>query len=342
MKPGTEKFTVNFDGAAENGTFEVVDEKSGKTLAAGDKVLSGNELTVRAKGAYGYIVKEIRVNGKTIEGNQFTVDSECRIEVIFANTFWVKYDKNPEHGTLSVDDFYVDYEPGADITLGSLLRVIITPDEGYLLESFTVNGEDKMEDIRTEPGSPVMTWIAADVQYNVTIEATFYKFIAPHTVTFTASKGGIVRVEDVAHATSISSGAKMDHESELFVKVIPDPHYELTSFMVNNEEKLSEVDMTSRRPTFRMKVVDDTDISVVFSVEEGIADAAALQEVRYDAAGQQIVLPEGAVVAVYNAAGQLVRRITGEGNLSTSAWSSGAYIVRVACGGAVKVFKIIK
>ena len=340
LKPGSEKFAINY-GEGVNGTYWVVNQAIRQTVKSGDKVAAGTELTVLTTPAIGYILREIYVNGQILDGYTFIVEGETNVEATFSNKFWVKFDKNPAHGTVSVDNFYQEVESGDGFELGSLVRAIITPDEGYLLETFEVNGKDQRHNLRDKEGSAVKTWITADVQENLTLKVVFTKYIAPHTITYECTKGGVLRVEDINAATSLSSGDKMAHKSELSMQMLPDPNYEISSVLVNGEEKISEVDMDASRPTFRMTVLEDTKISVTFTIKEGIGEVV-LQGVRYDAAAQQVVVPEGAFVVVFNAAGQKIFGASLAEHLSTQNWAPGAYIVRVATTEGVKVLKIIK
>ena len=120
------------------------DEKGGEIAISGATDLTavpyGTELTVTATEKEGYKLKELRVNGKKIEGTTFVVKAATTVTAVFEKqTFVVTTSVNDEKGG-SIE------LTGASnlkaVAYGTELTVKVTEKEGYKLKSLTVGDED--------------------------------------------------------------------------------------------------------------------------------------------------------------------------------------------------------
>ena len=234
------------------------------------------------------------------------------------------------------------YPGKTKVPAGYKLTGTVTPNAGIILESYVLNGETIAEE--REAGQMGLYYDFGVIKADMTIVFNFKdKEVAPvdeFTVTASASEGGSL---DIYQAGLLEeSGASFKKGASLEAYLRPDEGYEVTSLLVNDEEKLGESEkFESGAYKYAFVVNEDMVLSATFTMKTAIG-SVSLDEASYNGAAQTLDIPAGAHAVVYNAAGQQVLNAAGGQTVSTAALADGAYILRVAADHAVKVVKFIK
>lgn len=231
----TTMYTVTVPETVENGTLSVM---SGETaLNAGEnQVEAGTELTITATPAADYRLESLTVNDTPIEsGATYVVNENATIAVSF-----VEIEK---HNVSVAIDESVDYqiamngEPVEDLTsivAGSELTLTINAlPQGKKLVSVTL-GDEPLE--ANEDGTYTFT-VTADATLTVTLaDIAYYTVTLPEAVengTLTVMKGDV--------ALNPGENTQIEEGTTLTITATPDEGYELTSLLINGEEKIDEV-----------------------------------------------------------------------------------------------------
>lgn len=231
----TTMYTVTVPETVENGTLSVM---SGETaLNAGEnQVEAGTELTITATPNKNYFVESLTVNDAPVEnGGTYVVNEDATIAVSFAEI--------EMHNVSVAIDESVDYqiamngEPVEDLTsivAGSELTLTINAlPQGKKLVSVTL-GDEPLE--ANEDGTYTFT-VTADATLTVTLaDIAYYTVTLPEAVengTLTVMKGDV--------ALNPGENTQIEEGTTLTITATPDEGYELTSLLINGEEKIDEV-----------------------------------------------------------------------------------------------------
>ena len=119
----------------------------GDAIENGTNVADGTELVIAATPDEGYSLETLTVNGEPFtSGDTYVVNDDVEISVTFAEEQKQSYTVSWEgdNCTISVTDTAsgTEISNGDAVAEGTEVRITATPDEGYALESLTVNGED--------------------------------------------------------------------------------------------------------------------------------------------------------------------------------------------------------
>ena len=129
----------------------LVMDNEGSEYKAGDPIPAGTILTVKA--AEGWELKELKVAGEDVTAQAvkgiytFTLSKDTEIVATFkakgqpGQQFTLSFTQ-PANGTLKVLRNTDEVAPGSKLDEGSELKVIVTPSNGYELQSLTVAGVD--------------------------------------------------------------------------------------------------------------------------------------------------------------------------------------------------------
>ena len=231
----TTMYTVTVPETVENGTLSVM---SGETaLNAGEnQVEAGTELTITATPNKNYFVESLTVNDAPVEnGGTYVVNEDATIAVSFAEI--------EMHNVSVAIDESVDYqiamngEPVEDLTsivAGSKLTLTINAlPQGKKLVSVTL-GDEPLE--ANEDGTYTFT-VTDDATLTVTLaDIAYYTVTLPEAVengTLTVMKGDV--------ALNPGENTQIEEGTTLTITATPDEGYELTSLLINGEEKIDEV-----------------------------------------------------------------------------------------------------
>lgn len=231
----TTMYTVTVPETVENGTLSVM---SGETaLNAGEnQVEAGTELTITATPNKNYFVESLTVNDAPVEnGGTYVVNEDATIAVSFAEI--------EMHNVSVAIDESVDYqiamngEPVEDLTsivAGSELTLTINAlPQGKKLVSVTL-GDEPLE--ANEDGTYTFT-VTADATLTVTLaDIAYYTVTLPETV-----ENGTLSVMNGDVALNPGENTQIEEGTTLTITATPDEGYELTSLLINGEEKIDEV-----------------------------------------------------------------------------------------------------
>lgn len=255
----TTMYTVTVPETVENGTLSVM---SGETaLNAGEnQVEAGTELTITATPNKNYFVESLTVNGTPVEnGGTYVVNENATIAVSFAEI--------EMHNVSVAIDESVDYqiamngEPVEDLTsivAGSKLTLTINAlPQGKKLVSVTL-GDEPLE--ANEDGTYTFT-VTDDATLTVTLaDIAYYTVTLPETV-----ENGTLSVMNGDVALNPGENTQIEEGTTLTITATPNSGYELTSLLINGEEKIDEVSDN----TYTIASLDD-DVTVEAAFSEKV------------------------------------------------------------------------
>ena len=220
--------TVTYTGRSEGGSFVV---KNGDAIVeSGSSVDEGAWLTIEATPEENYLVKAIKVNGLTIEGQGFNLSEASEITVEFTNKLVCRY-SSVEGGTVSASIGEVSLDNEGEFDRGSDVVLTVLANEHYELSSLLVNGDEKKESL--ESGKLTLS----NVQENITVSAVFTK--KKYSVTFTSTGDGQLVLKN--GSSSLSSGALVEYGTELTGSLVYSDPTRLSKLTNNGESILETV-----------------------------------------------------------------------------------------------------
>ena len=343
---GNYEITVN---QVEGGHITVMN--GGEEITTGSVVKEGTELSIKAVPAEGYRLVNILVNGEPYDMYILPVVENTTISAEFAEEAAIE-----EHvltyevignGTITVSNAEGEYESGAKIKHGTAdLTCTVTPDYGAKATSILVNGQEMIDYAFPQYGSNALFFFMDVFNEDCHIVATFEGGggeVVEHAVNYTVTEGGSVAIKVTGGGQpNLNSGDKVLHESSLVCEITPEWGYQFVSVTVNGQDltdKAQYIPWSNYYQLLIQTVLEDQNFVFTFAPEgETGIDELVLNEVCFD--GQNLLVPEGAEVVLFNAAGQQV--CARQGSLEGTALAPGTYVARVSMNGIVKVVKFIK
>ena len=220
--------TVTYTGTSEGGSFVI---KNGDAIVeSGSSVDEGTWLTIEATPEENYLVKAIKVNGVTIDGQGFNLSEASEITVEFTNKLVYRY-SSVEGGTVSASIGEVSLDNEGEFDRGSDVVLTVLANEHYELSSLLVNGDEKKESL--ESGKLTLS----NVQENITVSAVFTK--KKYSVTFTSTGDGQLVLKN--GSSSLSSGALVEYGTELTGSLVYSDPTRLSKLTNNGESILETV-----------------------------------------------------------------------------------------------------
>ncbi len=147
-------------------------------------------------------VEKVMINGVADEGvtgenfdrnevyeREFAADQNYWIEVSFAPNRYRVTAKPAEHGTISVEEPWVDY--------GGTSKVTLTPDEGYTVKSVQVNGKD--QEVCAEGAAEEIYFVLEDIDEHKEIEVRFGEILAASLDDFSLNREDALRAEGLIY-----------------------------------------------------------------------------------------------------------------------------------------------
>lgn len=219
---------VTYTGTSEGGSFVV---KNGDAIVeSGSSVDEGTWLTIEATPEENYLVKAIKVNGVTIDGQGFNLSEASEITVEFTNKLVYRYSP-VEGGTVSASIGEMPLDNEGEFDRGSDVVLTVLANEHYELSSLLVNGDEKKESL--ESGKLTLS----NVQENITVSAVFTK--KKYSVTFTSTGDGQLVLKN--GSSSLSSGALVEYGTELTGSLVYSDPTRLSKLTNNGESILETV-----------------------------------------------------------------------------------------------------
>ncbi|WP_455498110.1 T9SS type A sorting domain-containing protein, partial [Coprobacter sp.] len=209
------------------------------------------------------------------------------------------------------------------------LNGTLTYSEPTIVSVLTKNGEDIL-------ASVVNKNFSFTVDGAIEIIAEFKG--ASYTVNYTTGlTGGQLKVTD-ADGEPILSGTELPKNTEILIEAEAEQYYELSTFVVNNSDRLNEF-LTIYDGQYWVTLLEDLDVQATFAYPDGV-QGATLTGVYYNRTTSVLHAPERSVVKVYNITGGLVSE--GTGTLNLSKLSSGNYIAKVKTDNGVYIVRFVK
>ncbi|MDD3568608.1 MAG: X2-like carbohydrate binding domain-containing protein [Bacteroidales bacterium] len=257
-------FQVTFSKLGEGDITAKVDDVE---ITSGSSVDIGSEIVFTATPADGYQVKQWTLNSQVVADNTSnalvvpSIDADVTVTVEFEpiepDTYKVTYSVVGSDGTLTATADDNPISSGDDIVAGSTIVFTASPEVGYTIKGWTVNGDlltEFSDDIYTIPN------LAADVVVTVEFEP-----IVPETYTVTFSVvGSNGSLAATANGEGITSGASVEEGSLVVFTASPSAEHRVKEWTINGEVI---PDNTSNE----LSIVSlDGDVSVTVSFEEVI------------------------------------------------------------------------
>ena len=239
--------TINITQPTEGGTLTVNRTKPYKVLNSGDKVDSGTTIRLSAKPAEGYDIDYWLIDGQKVKpfddasiryGISHLVMKDVSVSVAFkslsAPTLVPVTVVQPEHGTIelykgtSTDDESLN--SGDQVETGSLITMVINPNEGYRLDHWLIN--DKVEpkdDFR--PARKTITISEATTISAVLVESGY-------VVTYEQPANGTLTVKTVNPDAEVPSGTRVKEQVPISIQATVNEGYEFKHYLINGEKRL--------------------------------------------------------------------------------------------------------
>jgi len=257
-------FQVTFSKLGEGDITAKVDDVE---ITSGSSVDIGSEIVFTATPADGYQVKQWTLNSQVVADNTSnalvvpSIDADVTVTVEFEpiepDTYKVTYSVVGSDGTLTATADDNPVSAGDDIVAGSTIVFTASPEVGYTIKGWTVNGDPLTEftdDIYTIPN------LAADVVVTVEFEP-----IVPETYTVTFSVvGSNGSLAATANGEGITSGASVEEGSLVVFTASPSAEHRVKEWTINGEVV---TDNTSNELSIASL---DGDVSVTVSFEKVI------------------------------------------------------------------------
>ena len=345
------KHTVTFT-AGEGGAIAATVGADAKAIQSKDQVEQGAVITFTATPKEGYELDQWMVNDKPavagadtkIEGNKLIVtlgDQDLKVEVTFKKLI-VKHAVTftaGEGGTIAatVGTEAKAIESKDQVEQGAVITFTATPQEGYELDQWMVNGKPAVAgaDTKIEGNKLIVTLGDQDLK----VKVTFKKLIVKHTVTFTAGEGGAIAATVGADAKAIQSKDQVEQGAVITFTATPQKGYELDQWMVNGKPAVAGADTKIEGNKLIVTLGDqDLKVEATFKKVNAISQISEAGLAVYPnpfAERIVITIPAeciGQTAYLTSMQGEVVLQMTLEQTetvLYTDALSQGTYLLRV-------------
>ena len=345
------KHAVTFT-AGEGGTIAATVGAEAKAIESNDQVEQGAVITFTATPQEGYELDQWMVNGKPavagadtkIEGNKLIVtlgDQDLKVEATFKKLI-VKHTVTftaGEGGTIAatVGAEAKAIESNDQVEQGAVITFTATPQEGYELDQWMVNGKPAVAgaDTKIEGNKLIVTLGDQDLK----VQATFKKLIVKHAVTFTAGEGGTIAATVGAEAKAIQSKDQVEQGAVITFTATPQEGYELDQWMVDGKPAVAGADTKIEGNKLIVTLGDqDLKVEVSFKKVNAISQISEAELAVYPnpfAERIVITIPAehiGQTAYLTSMQGEIVLQMTldqVETVLYTDALSHGSYLLRV-------------
>ena len=222
----------------------------------GDQVPRNKRLKVQATPDEGYVVTHYIINDVEKEnlGNEYSeyVTSDLTISARVAPaTLHTVTITQPEHGTLKVTDGGKEVTSGEQKYLGTRLSLELTPEAGYEIEYWIVNGKKNMPSTKAGFENKGALTVREDVTVTAQLKVAGTKTMAsvtlvkPEHATVKAYKGRST------YSPELAAGEQVEAGSEILVVVTPEAGYGV-DYWLFNDQRVERSPYTPNEYTFRI------------------------------------------------------------------------------------------
>ena len=309
----TNKSTVTYSQSV-GGTLRVLNGT--QVVASGSVVNDGTVLTVEATPAPGYRLDSIRVNGTRIAGFTFTITSSSLVEAYFSKPqITVSYTQSVG-GTLRVLNGSQEVASGSSVEYGTVLTFEATAAEHYKFDSIRINGTR-------------ISGLSFTVTDNTNIEVFFGK--QSYTVTYNSNMYS-GKIEVTRGSEIVASGSSVEYGTQLTVKAIPNPGFEVKSLTINDQAIVNN---------FVFSISEAVEIKAVFAPATTALDEATTEPLTLypnPVADVLYLSATARTILIYDMYGTEVAHATNTDKVEVSHLPAGVYTVK-ADGTVAKMVK---
>lgn len=270
--------TINYTKDNDWGTLVAYyDTQSGRTnINPGDQVEEGYMLTFLATPKEGYLIDHWTYNGtktSTVTPETLTVrvteDMTVAIVCKKPALYTVTFDADTEGGKMTASylkdegfngykDIYI--QSGDQVPAGAEMTFVVTPNEGYKLEHWLVNGETRACD-RYNPLRLRDLVIDKDTE----VKAVYKKKAVLYTVTYSAGEGGMIMGTSEDAKTRIESGSQVEGGTTLRFIAVPEAAngYMVDQWLINDVVK----EEYSGKAFILVPITGNTNVKVTFKTQ---------------------------------------------------------------------------
>ena len=268
--PAGHKITLT---AGEGGTLQC-SLTNGTEVQSGSTVDDGVALRFNARPMNGYKTDQWTINGEPYtrgKGKNTIIqraDKDLNVEVSFLKDiklYTVEYIAG-EGGTIAatVGTDAKAIESKDQVEQGAVITFTATPQEGYELDQWMVNGNPAVAgaDTKIEGNKLIVTLGDQDLK----VEATFKKLPVTYEVTYSAGEGGDIIGATYNGRTTIPSGSKVDENVYMRFTAMPNTEqdYKVDQWIVNGEVQ----SQLAGRAFIMWQIKAKTDVKVTFKKEQ--------------------------------------------------------------------------
>ena len=239
-----QKYTVTFN-QVEHATitayyFDSL-SKSFVDVKSGDQVPRMAGLTIMATPEQGYMVTHYIINGEERESNggsvRLSVSEDLTISARVAPaTLHTVTITQPEHGTLKVTDGGKEVNSGDQKYFGTRLSVELTPETGYEIEYWIVNGKKFSPSKKAGAANKATLNVRGDMTVTAQLKVAGTKTMVP--VTLVKPEHATVKAYKGKYASSspeLAAGEQVEAGSEILVVVTPEAGYGVDYWLFNGQ-----------------------------------------------------------------------------------------------------------
>ena len=268
--PAGHKITLT---AGEGGTLQC-SLTNGTEVQSGSTVDDGVALRFNARPMNGYKTDQWTINGEPYtrgKGKNTIIqraDKDLNVEVSFLKDiklYTVEYIAG-EGGTIAatVGTDAKAIQSNDQVEQGAVITFTATPQEGYELDQWMVNGNPAVAgaDTKIEGNKLIVTLGNQDLK----VEATFKKLPVTYEVTYSAGEGGDIIGATFNGRTTIPSGSKVNENDYMRFTAKPNTEqgYKVDQWIVNGEVQ----SQLAGRPYITWQIKTKTDVKVTFKKEQ--------------------------------------------------------------------------
>ena len=265
--PGAETEQTYAVSYSSNGGGNVTVTGPNGSISNGEQVAQGTSITISATANQGYVLESLQVNNKDFtSGSTYTVQRAVSIVATFSQESSTpggsgensSNSQNPSNNndSLSTTDFTLsistlrngtlkvtrngeELSNGAAVQAGDRLTIQVTANQGYQVDSITVNGETvENGGTYTVPNSLARSSSQSlSVQANISPSSTNTN---GHTVSWTEPANGSISVK-TQDGNDVINGSSVAEDTVLVITATPDSNYQLAKdgLKVNNKPHAS-------------------------------------------------------------------------------------------------------
>ena len=223
----------------------------------GDQVPRNKRLKVQATPDEGYVVTHYIINDVEKEnlGNEYSeyVTSDLTISARVAPaTLHTVTITQPEHGTLKVTDGGKEVTSGEQKYLGTRLSLELTPEAGYEIEYWIVNGKKNMPSTKAGFENKGALTVREDVTVTAQLKVAGTKTMA--SVTLVKPEHATVKAYKGKYASSspeLAAGEQVEAGSEILVVVTPEAGYGVDYWLFNGQ-RVEKATYRPNQQTFKI------------------------------------------------------------------------------------------